>query len=45
VALVGPQQAPHFTPEQCVGCGLCEEACPEQARAIRIIPLGEKEPA
>jgi MauM/NapG family ferredoxin protein len=40
VVLVGPQQAPSFDPKQCVGCGLCEEACPETARAIRIEPLG-----
>lgn len=38
VELVGPQQAPLFHPEGCVGCGLCEEACPEEARAIRITP-------
>ena len=38
VALVGPQQAPLFDPAQCVGCGLCEEACPSIARAIRILP-------
>lgn len=40
VELVGPQQAPLFHPEGCVGCGLCEEACPEEARAIRIAPAG-----
>jgi ferredoxin-type protein NapG len=38
VELVGPRQAPLFHPEGCVGCGLCEEACPEEARAIRIRP-------
>lgn len=38
VELVGPQQAPLFHPEKCVGCGLCEEACPTEARAIRIVP-------
>lgn len=38
VELVGPQQAPLFHPEGCVGCGLCEEACPEEAHAIHIAP-------
>lgn len=36
VEVVGPRLAPLFHPEACVGCGLCEEACPEDARAIRI---------
>ena len=40
--LVGPQKAPLFHPEACVGCGLCEEACPETAQAIRIVPLEER---
>ena len=39
VALVGPQQAPFFDPKQCVGCGLCEQACPTVASAIRILPM------
>jgi ferredoxin len=39
VELVGPQKAPLFHPDACVGCGLCEEACPEVAQAIRIVPL------
>lgn len=39
VELVGPQKAPLFHPEACVGCGLCEEACPELAQAIRIVPF------
>ena len=38
VELVGPQQAPLFHAAGCVGCGLCEEACPEAAQAIRIVP-------
>jgi NAD-dependent dihydropyrimidine dehydrogenase PreA subunit len=41
VELVGPRMAPLFHPEACVGCGLCEEACPEEAQAIRIRPPSE----
>ncbi len=40
VELVGPQKAPLFHESACVGCGLCEEACPELAQAIVIEPLG-----
>ncbi len=40
VELVGPQKAPLFHAEACVGCGLCEEACPDKASAIVIEPLG-----
>jgi NAD-dependent dihydropyrimidine dehydrogenase PreA subunit len=36
VEVVGPQKAPLFHPEACVGCGLCEEACPDAAHAITI---------
>jgi len=39
VTLVGPQKAPEFFAEGCVGCGLCEEACPDLQRAIIIEPL------
>lgn len=42
VELVGAQAAPLFHPEACVGCGLCEEACPDIARAIRIEPFKPK---
>lgn len=38
VELVGPQKAPLFHADACVGCGLCEEACPETAQAIVIEP-------
>ncbi len=40
VEVVGPQLAPLFHAEACVGCGLCEEACPDVAQAIVIEPLG-----
>jgi MauM/NapG family ferredoxin protein len=39
VRLEGPLLGPVFDASACVGCGLCEEACPERARAIRIVPL------
>lgn len=42
VSLVGPQRAPLFHPQACVGCGLCEEACPDSAQAIRIVPKETK---
>lgn len=38
VELVGPQAAPIFHAQACVGCGLCEEACPDGVHAIRIAP-------
>ncbi|MBL8940472.1 MAG: 4Fe-4S dicluster domain-containing protein [Archangium sp.] len=44
VELVGPQKAPLFHVDACVGCGLCEEACPDQASAIIIEPLGTEIP-
>jgi MauM/NapG family ferredoxin protein len=36
--LSGPRQAPIARADACVGCGLCEEACPDAARAIRVLP-------
>jgi ferredoxin-type protein NapG len=45
VELVGPQKAPLFHAEACVGCGLCEEACPDAAQAIVIAPLGSEAPS
>jgi MauM/NapG family ferredoxin protein len=41
IALVGAQQAPVFEAKNCIGCGLCEEACPRIAHAIHIVPLEE----
>jgi ferredoxin len=38
VRLEGLPLGPVFDDDSCVGCGLCEEACPEVARAVRIIP-------
>jgi ferredoxin-type protein NapG/ferredoxin-type protein NapH len=38
VELVGAQAGPLFHPDACVGCGLCEEACPDTAAAIHIVP-------
>jgi formate hydrogenlyase subunit 6/NADH:ubiquinone oxidoreductase subunit I len=37
VELVGGHSGPLFHPEACTGCGLCEEACPSIAHAIRIV--------
>ena len=38
VRLEGAKLGPVFDREACVGCGQCEEACPESALAIRIVP-------
>lgn len=37
VRLTGIALGPIFDPKQCVGCGLCAEACPEDAKAIDIV--------
>jgi len=39
IRLEGLSHGPVFDDDACVGCGLCEEACPERARAIRIVPV------
>ncbi|MCK6550625.1 4Fe-4S dicluster domain-containing protein [Myxococcota bacterium] len=39
IVLGGPLLGPVFRAEQCVGCGLCEEACPDDVHAIHIEPL------
>jgi len=39
VELVGARLGPLFHPEACVGCGLCEEACPDGSHAIQILPF------
>jgi MauM/NapG family ferredoxin protein len=38
VRLEGRALGPAFDDEACVGCGQCEAACPEAARAIRVVP-------
>lgn len=38
ITLEGPRLGPVVNADACPGCGLCEEACPPDVRAIRIIP-------
>lgn len=38
IVLEGPRLGPVVRPEACPGCGLCEEACPREASAIRVAP-------
>ncbi len=35
---------PEVDPEACVGCGLCEEVCPVESKAIRVRPLAGRKP-
>lgn len=37
---IGLYETPHIDPTQCVGCGLCEQACLHLPQAIRVIPRG-----
>jgi MauM/NapG family ferredoxin protein len=38
ITVGGRMLAPTFHASECVGCGLCEEACPSEVHAIRIRP-------
>ncbi|HEY3446683.1 MAG TPA: 4Fe-4S dicluster domain-containing protein [Myxococcales bacterium] len=38
IELTGPSLAPNFREDRCVGCGRCEEVCPERARAVVVKP-------
>jgi len=35
---IGLLETPHLQRDQCVGCGLCEQACLQLPQAIRVIP-------
>lgn len=35
---IGIFETPHIDPSQCVGCGLCEQACLHLPQAIRVVP-------
>jgi NAD-dependent dihydropyrimidine dehydrogenase PreA subunit len=35
---IGLLETPHIDRDQCVGCGLCEQACLHLPQAIRVIP-------
>ncbi len=37
--LIGVFEQPTMVPENCVGCGLCEQACLHLPQAIRVIPM------
>ena len=38
---LGLFEQPHVHADQCVGCGLCEQACIHMPQAIRIVPRAE----
>jgi NAD-dependent dihydropyrimidine dehydrogenase PreA subunit len=39
---IGIFETPLVQPENCVGCGLCEQACLHLPQAIRVIPVAEE---
>ncbi len=38
---IGLFEQPTIHPEECVGCGLCEQSCVHMPQAIRVIPRAE----
>ena len=40
---LGLYEQPHVHADQCVGCGLCEQACIHLPQAIRVVPRSELE--
>ena len=39
---IGVFETPLVQPENCVGCGLCEQACLHLPQAIRVIPIAKE---
>ncbi len=39
---IGIFETPLLQPENCVGCGLCEQVCLHLPQAIRVIPVAEE---
>jgi NAD-dependent dihydropyrimidine dehydrogenase PreA subunit len=40
---LGLMETPIINPDQCTGCGLCEQSCVHMPQAIRVIPFEEYE--